>query len=126
MENDVGQPLIERGKSLLDQLLRMTQTRLEMLSLEVQREKLEITRSLRLAVATVVCGWLAGFSLILWIALALPREIRSWLLGGLFVLLLAASLICWLALRRRGTRQRIFSRVIEQLQLDRASLGSEP
>lgn len=125
MENDVSQPLIDRGKSMLDQLLRMTQTRLEMLSLEIQREKLEIERSLRLAAAVLVCAWLAGFSLILWIALALPREMRSWLLGGLFIALLAASIVCWLLLRRRGNRQRMFSRVIEQLQLDRASLGSE-
>jgi uncharacterized membrane protein YqjE len=126
MENDVSQPLLDRGKSMLDQLLRMTQTRLEMLSLEIQREKLEIERSLRLAAAVLVCAWLSGFSLILWIALALPRQIRSWLLGGLFVALLAASIVCWLALRRRGNRQRMFSRVIEQLQLDRTSLGSEP
>lgn len=125
-DDDVSQPLIDRGKSMLDQLLRMTQTRLEMLSLEVQREKLEIGRSLWLAAAVIGCAWLAGFSLILWVALALPQEIRFWLLGGLFVALLAASIICWLILRRRSTRQRLFSRVIEQLQLDRASLGSDP
>ena len=126
MESDVSQPLIDRGKSMLDQLLRITQTRLEMLSLEIQREKLEIGRSLWLAAAVVGCAWLSGFSLILWVALALPRDMRSWLLGGIFVVLLAASIVCWLVLRRRGNRQRIFSRVIEQLQLDRASLGSEP
>ena len=126
MESDVSQSLFDRGKSMLDQLLRMTQTRLEMLSLEIQREKIEIGRTLWLAAAVVGCAWLSGFSLILWIALALPREIRSILLGGLFVLLLAASIICWVVLRRRSHRQRIFSRVVDQLQLDRATLGSEP
>jgi uncharacterized membrane protein YqjE len=124
--DETGQPLIDRGKSLLDQLLRIAQTRLEMLSVEIQREKLELARSMRLIIAVAVCGWLAGFALILWVALVLPRDIRSLLLGGLFVALLAASVACWIALRRRGARQPIFSRLIEQLQLDRASLGPEP
>ena len=48
------------------------------------------------------------------------------LLGGLFVVLLAASIVCCIALRRRAGRQAIFSRLIEQLQLDRASLRPEP
>lgn len=125
MMDDVGQPLIDRGKSLLDQLLRIAQTRLEMLSVEVQREKLELARTIRLAIAVAVCAWLSGFSLILWVALVLPPDWRSKLLGGLFVVLLAASLGCWIALRRRSGRQPIFSRLIEQLRLDRASLGPE-
>jgi uncharacterized membrane protein YqjE len=124
--DEAGQPLIDRGKSMLDQLLRIAQTRLEMLSLEIQREKLELARSMRLVIAAAVCAWLAGFSLILWVALVLPPDIRSLLLGGLFVALLAASVACWIALRRRSARQPIFSRIIEQLQLDRASLGPEP
>lgn len=126
MIDELGQPLIDRGKSLLDQLLRIAQTRLEMLSVEVQREKLELARTVRLAIAVAVCAWLAGFSLILWVALTLPPDLRSKLLGGLFVVLLAASIGCWIALRRRGGRQPIFTRLIEQLQLDRASLGPEP
>lgn len=126
MIEELGQPLIDRGKSLLDQLLRIAQTRLEMLSVEVQREKLELARTIRLAIAVAVCAWLAGFSLILWVALTLPPDLRSKLLGGLFVVLLAASIGCWIALRRRGARQPIFTRLIEQLQLDRASLGPEP
>jgi uncharacterized membrane protein YqjE len=122
----IGAPLIDRGKSMLDQLLRIAQTRLEMLSLEIQREKLELSRSIRLAIAIAVCAWLAGFSLILWVALVLPPDMRSMLLAGLFVVLAAASLGCWIALHRRASRQPIFSRLIDQLHLDRASLGPEP
>lgn len=124
--DDVSQPLIDRGKSLLDQLLRMAQTRLEMVSVEIQREKLELARSFRLAIAAAICAWLAGFSLILWVALVLPPDLRSKLLGGLFVVLLGVSIGCWIALRRRTARQPIFSRLIEQIQLDRASLRPEP
>jgi uncharacterized membrane protein YqjE len=124
--DEVSQPILDRGRSMLEQLLRMAQTRLEMLSVEIQREKLELTRTFRLVVALAVCGWLAGFSLILWIALALPPEWRSRLLGGLFVVLLAVSIACGIALRRRAGRKAIFSRVIEQLELDRASLRPQP
>ena len=123
--DELGAPLIDRGKSMLDQLLRIAQTRLEMLSLEIQREKIEITRSMRLAIAIAVCAWLSGFSLILWVALVLPRDLRSILLGGLCLALAAVSVGCWIVLRRRGARQPLFSRLIEQLQLDRASLGPE-
>jgi uncharacterized membrane protein YqjE len=123
--DDVNPPFIEKGKSLLDQVLRMAQTRLEMLSVEIQREKLELARTFRLIIAFALCAWLAGFSLILWIALVLPREQRSWLLGGLFIALLAASIVAYIALRRRSHRRAIFTRLVEQLQLDRASLGPE-
>ena len=71
-----GSPLLDRGKSMLDQLLHLAQTRLEMLSVEVQREKLALARQIRLAVAAAVCAWLCGFALILWIALAMPPQWR--------------------------------------------------
>jgi uncharacterized membrane protein YqjE len=125
-ESDVSLPLLDRGKSMLEQLLRMGQTRLEMLSVEIQREKLELTRVFRLAVAAAVCAWLAGFSLILWVALSLPPHLRSTLLAGLTAVLAAAAVACFIALRRRSQRDPIFSRIIEQLKQDRASLGSEP
>ena len=124
--DDVNQPFIDRGKSMLEQLLRIAQTRLEMLSVEIQREKLALAHTFRLVIITAVCAWLSGFALILWIALSLPADLRSKLLVGLFVLLFAASLASWMALRRRAQRKPIFTRVIQQLQLDRASLGPEP
>ncbi len=123
--DDVNQPFIDKGKSLLEQLLGIAQTRLEMLSVEIQREKLELAHTFRLVIAFAVCAWLAGFSLILWIALVLPAHQRSLLLGGLFVALLAASIVTFFALRRRAGRRAIFSRLVEQLQLDRTSLGPE-
>jgi uncharacterized membrane protein YqjE len=124
-EQDVNSPFIERGKSMLEQVLRIAQTRLEMLSVEVQREKLELARIFKLAAAVAVCAWLAGFALILWVALSLPPDVRSIMLGGLFIVLLAATIVCALALKRKAQREPIFSRVIEQLKQDRASLGTE-
>jgi uncharacterized membrane protein YqjE len=123
--NVAAAPLIGRGKSLLDQVLRIAQTRLELLSVEVQREKAIVVRQLWLAAAGILCGWLAGFTVILWAALTLePRE-RSIVLGSLSALLVIGSLASWLALRRRARREPLFTRAIQQLHLDRSSLGQD-
>ena len=122
---DAAQPIIGRGKHLLDQLLRIAQTRLELLSLELEQERLNISRELRLATLAVVCGWLAGFSLVIWVALAFPPNVRFIVLGALFVVFAFAASFAWLALRRLVMRRDpIFARVISQLRLDRASLGA--
>jgi uncharacterized membrane protein YqjE len=123
--NVAAAPLIGRGKSLLDQALRVVQTRLELLSLEVQREKTILVRQLVLAAVGVTCAWLAGFTLILWGALTLaPRE-RAIFLGLLSGVLLVGSLVSWLVVRSRARREPLFTRAIHQLHLDRASLGSD-
>jgi uncharacterized membrane protein YqjE len=123
--NVAAAPLIGRGKLLLDQVLRLAQTRLELLSVEVQREKAIIVHQLVLAAIGVICAWLAGFTLILWAALTLPPRERNILLAVLSVLLVAGSLVSWLLLRRRARREPLFARAIQQLQLDRSSLGSD-
>jgi uncharacterized membrane protein YqjE len=123
--NDFEQPFVGRGKSMLDQLLSMAQTRLEMLSTEIQQEKLALTMQLRLAVVAGVCALLAGLTLIVWIALAFPPETRLIILGALFGVLVLISVICMLVLRRRAQRPPFLARVIHQLRLDRASLGPE-
>lgn len=123
--NAAAAPLIGRGKSLLDQVLRLAQTRLELLSVEIQREKMLVVRQLWLAAAAAICAWLAGFALILWAALILePRE-RSIMLVSLFVVLLLGSIGSAIALRRRAQREPLFRRAIHQLQLDRESLGRD-
>ncbi|HTT01388.1 MAG TPA: phage holin family protein [Steroidobacteraceae bacterium] len=124
--NDGAQPIIARGKSLLDQLLRIAQTRLELLSMEIEQEKINVTRELRLAAAIVICAWLAGFTLVLWVALVLPPRPRFIVLGVLFVLFLLGGIVSWIVLRRSLRRAPLFSRVVDQLRLDRASLGNEP
>lgn len=124
--NDTEQPFVGRGKSLLDQLLSMVQTRLEMLSTEIQQEKLALTLQLRLAVTAAICALLAGLTLVVWIALAFPPETRLILLGVLFGVLVLVSVICMLVLRQRAhSRPPFLTRVIHQLRLDRNSLGPE-
>jgi uncharacterized membrane protein YqjE len=124
--SDGAQPLIGRGKSLLEQLLRIVQNRLELLQLELESEKLRVTRDLRLAVMGAIFAWLAFFTLVLLAALALPRERRLIALGVLFVLFVIASVVSFLMLRRSVRRDPLFTRIINQLRLDRASLSQEP
>jgi|GEM_PF-1047908 len=122
---DPGRPLIGRGRSFLEQILRMAQTRLELLSLELQEEKLALARQLRLAVIGAVCAWLAGLTLVLWIALAVSPEVRFVLLGVLFFVLLIASIVAFVLLRRGARREPLFARLIQQLRADRAALDQE-
>ena len=123
--NVAAAPLIGRGKSLLDQALRVVQTRLELLSVEIQREKAIVVRQLVIAAVGVICAWLAGFTLILWAALTLPPRERTVFLGVLFGALLLGSLASWLVLRRRAQREPLFTRAIHQLQLDRSALRTD-
>ncbi len=124
--SDPGQPIVSRGKSLLEQLLRIAQNRLEMLTVEIEQEKLLIARDLRLFALCVIFAWLAGFTLVLWAALALPPGPRFIVLGALFGAFLIISIVCFLTLRRTMRRIPLFSRLIAQLRLDRASLSQEP
>lgn len=117
-----AQPLVHRGKSLLEQLLRIAQTRLELLSAEVHQEKLALMYQWRLAVGALLCLCLAGVALIAFIAITLPEDLRGKVLLGVFLALCAGALGCWLALRRRAKRAPLFSRVVHQLRLDRTSL----
>jgi uncharacterized membrane protein YqjE len=118
--------LFARGRALLLEALRMAQTRLELAALEIEQEKLRITRDLQLAIFAAMCLWLAGFSLVLWAALALKPQARFILLGCFFFVFLIAALGFWIALRRSLRRDALFTRLIGQLRLDRASLGGEP
>jgi uncharacterized membrane protein YqjE len=120
-----AQPLVSRGKSLLEQLLRIAQTRLELLSAEVHQEKLALMHQWRLAVGSVVCLCLAGVALIAFVAVTLPDNLRGQVLLGVFIALCGGALACWLALRSRARRAPLFSRVIHQLRLDRSSLRNE-
>jgi uncharacterized membrane protein YqjE len=124
--NDTAPPLIARGRLMLAELVRMAQTRLEMLAIEFEQERLRIARQLQLALVGALCTWLAGFTLVLWVALALRSDVRFIVLGALFGVFALASLACWLGFRRLMRRHALFARLLAQLQLDRESLSQEP
>src|SRR5262245_43704924 len=99
-----AQHFVHRGKSLLEQLLRITQTRIELLSAEVQQEKLALIHQWRLAIGGVLCVCLAGVALIAFIAITLPEDLRGKVLLGVFLVLCGGALGCWLKLRTRARR----------------------
>jgi len=119
-----AQPIVGRVRSLLDQLLRIVQTRVDLLTAEIESEKLALTRQWQLAVTAVVLSSLAGVTFIVWLALAVPPHLRTTALGGLFLVLVCGALGCGIAMHRRHKRPPLFSRVANQLRLDRASLSS--
>jgi len=121
--NDGAQPLFARGRSLLGELLRIVQTRLEMLAIEFEQEKIRIARQLRLAIVAALCTWLAGFTLVLWVALALRPDVRFIVLGALFAAFALGSIACWIGLKRLMHRDALFARLLHQLHLDRESLS---
>lgn len=115
--------IVGRGKSLLDQVLRLAQTRLELLSAELHHEKLALMREWQLAATAVVCICLAGVTCIVLIAVTLSPPARTAVLGAILFLLLGGAVGCGIALRTRAGRAPLFSRVIHQLHLDRAALS---
>jgi uncharacterized membrane protein YqjE len=110
--------LAEHGRSFLRQLLAMCQTRLEMLGLEVEQEVNALGRELRLAALCIISAWLAGTSLVLWVAVMFPRQVGLWILAVLCVLFAVTSLLSWQVLKRVSVRERLFTRLTEQLRQD--------
>jgi uncharacterized membrane protein YqjE len=112
----------ERARSLLRQVLAMGQTRLEMLGLAVEQEVHALGRELRLAAICIISAWLAGTSLVLWVAVMFPRQVGLWILGVLCILFAFTSLLSWQVLRRVAVRERLFKRLAEQLRRDGQAL----
>jgi uncharacterized membrane protein YqjE len=112
----------ERSRALLRQLLAMGQTRLEMLGLEVEKEVSALGREVRLAAICIIAAWLAGTALVLWIALVFPRPVGLWILGVLCLVFAATSFFTWRILQRVSKRERIFSRLADQLRQDAKAL----
>lgn len=121
-----GSPsFVVRGRTLLQQLLHFSQTRLEMVGLAVEQERLALGREIRLAAICVVCAWLAGTTLVLWLVILLPQQVLLWLLGAMFAVFAAGGLTAGMVLKHSAHREPLFSRLVEQLKLDRAAFGPE-
>jgi uncharacterized membrane protein YqjE len=110
--------LAEHGRALLKQLLSLCQTRLEMAGLAVEQEVNALGRELRLAALCIISAWLAGTALVAWIAVMFPRQVGLWILGVLGVLFAVTSLLSWQVLKRVSIRERLFSRLTDQLRQD--------
>lgn len=117
--------LVSRVGDIAGDLLRMAQTRLEMLGVEMQIERDSLLDRLRLGMFAAVAATLAGVTAMLWVAVAAPPELRSVLLGVLTLLWIAIALTATLLARGRGRSnvRPLFSSVIAQLGRDRRTLN---
>lgn len=117
--------LVSRVGDIAGDLLRMAQTRLEMLGVELQIERDALLDRLRLGMFAAVAATLAGVTAMLWVAVAAPPAMRSVLLGVLTLLWIAIALTAMLLARGHGRRaaQPLFRSVIAQIGRDRRTLN---
>jgi uncharacterized membrane protein YqjE len=117
--------LLGRVGDIAGDLLRMAQTRLEMLGVEVQLERDALVARLRLGMFAAVAATLAGVTAMLWIAVVAPPTLRGILLGVLTLLWLAIALTAALLARGgdRHSSRPLFARVVAQLERDRRTLS---
>lgn len=114
-------------RSRLDILLGTAQTRLELLTVELQEEKLRLARLLFMTVLTALfLGFAAVFAAV-WVTVALWDSHRLLALGlstGLFVVLgLAAATI---AARTVAAGSQLFAASLAELGKDRDALKHQP
>jgi uncharacterized membrane protein YqjE len=114
-------------RARLDNLLAAAQTRLELLTVELQEEKLRLARLLFMTVlAALFLGFAAVFAA-LWITVALWDSHRLLALGlatGLFVALGVAA--ATVAAHTVAAGSRLFAASISELNKDRSALRREP
>ncbi|MBX3693882.1 MAG: phage holin family protein [Steroidobacteraceae bacterium] len=117
------QRVLEEALSIGAQGLRIAQTRLEMLSVDLQREKAAVARQLALAVACGTSAALAAFATVLWVALSFEPRTRFIVLGVLAGVFLLIAIVCGVLFRRAlARRERLFATLIEALKRDGEAL----
>lgn len=117
------QRILEEALSLGAQGLRIAQTRLEILAVDLQREKAALGRQIALAVASGTSAALAIFAAILWAALSFEPRTRFIVLGVLAGALAATAIVCGVLFRRAlQRRERLFAQLIDTLKRDSEAL----
>lgn len=118
-----GQRVLDEALGLGAQGLRMAQTRLEILGVDLQREKEALTRQLVYGLTCGISAALAAFSGILWVALSFEPRTRFIVLGvtaGVFLLIALVTGIIFY--KRLQNRERLFANIIETLKRDSEAL----
>ena len=114
-------------RSRLDILLGAAQTRLALLTVELQEEKLRLARLLFMTVLTALFLGFAAVFAALWVTVALWDDHRLLALGlstGLFLVLgLAAASV---AARTVAAGSRLFAASLAELDKDRDALKTRP
>ena len=110
-------------KAAFGSVLSLVATRIELLALELERERDQVLRQFRLASMFVIAGGVGGIAAIAWSNAALMSPYREWALGGIAVLFAGVALASSWNLRNANERASpLLSSVVRQLRLDRVAL----
>jgi uncharacterized membrane protein YqjE len=119
--------LMESVKRLVGTLSALVSTRLELLSNELQEERLHLTQMFLFAVLALFCFGLAVLLLTLFIVVLFWDDHRLAALGGLSALFFALGTLAAMLLRSKArTKTKLFSASLAELAKDREHLGSKP
>jgi len=119
--------LMESLKRLADTLLAIFKTRLELLSNEMEEERLRVEQILLYGSVALFFFGLAIMLLTVFIVVLFWDSHRLQVLGGLAALFFVAGLLVWNALRRVARKKsRLFSASLAELADDRDQLAPRP
>lgn len=117
--------LIESIKTLAGTLLAMGQTRLELLSVEIEEERIWLTSMLVWTLIALSCAALAVILATLLIVVIFWDTYRLQALGIMIALFVVGAILAWRVLRNMARRKpRLFSASLKELSKDREQLAS--
>jgi uncharacterized membrane protein YqjE len=119
--------LMESLKRMTGTLLVIFQTRLDLLSSEIEEERLNIEQTLLFASIAFFFFGLAILLLTIFIVVLFWDNYRLPVLAGFIVMYFAAGLLAWMALRNvSGKKSKLFSASHAALSDDRVLLAPPP
>jgi uncharacterized membrane protein YqjE len=117
--------LMESSKRVVSTLLAIFQTRLELLSNEIEEERLRVRQMLFYGGIALFFFGLSIMLLTVFVVVVFWDSYRLPVLGGLASLFFLAGLLVWNSLRSAASeRSKLFSASLAELDEDRARLGS--
>lgn len=117
--------LTESIKTLAGTLLAMGQTRLELLSVEIEEERIWLTSMLVWTLIALSCAALAVILATLLIVVIFWDTYRLQAIGIMIALFFAGAILAWRVLRNMTRRKpRLFSASLKELSKDREQLAS--
>jgi len=112
--------LMESLKRMVDTLLYIVQTRLELLSTELEEERVRIGQLLLYGAIAFFFFGMSILLLTILIVAAFWDDHLLWVLSGLVALFVIAGLVAWFAFRKVARKRfRLFSNSLDELAEDR-------
>ncbi|MGA8864026.1 MAG: phage holin family protein [Gallionella sp.] len=121
----VGQSagLLESLKRLVSTLASIVSTRLELLAIELQEERLHLTQMYFLSLSALFCFGMGVMLLTVFVAVFFWDDHRLAVLGGLCILFFVLGVLLTLFLRNKAhNRPKLFSASLAELAKDREQL----